>query len=97
MNFARSKNCVRVDFFTRSTYKYRDHSAVKMDNDLYYDKRGPRYSLAKILVEEFHLMLANGTCNDSMKDTIAVCLEPYHEHSFPVIIDMAHIDEILSK
>lgn len=73
MNYTDDDSMVRVDFF-KPTGKWYTTEAVKW---LYFSKVSIHESFAESL--RVHL----GT---RLSDMDAICLDPYHEHSHPVMI-----------
>ena len=82
-NYSNSADMVRVDFFKPSG-KWYCTEAVKWTGE--YDKGMLSESFAKSL----HDHLYTGKVN-RLSGMLAVCLEPYHRHEIPL---MMNVDEI---
>ena len=84
-HYSESENSVRVDFFKESG-KWYTTEAVKWDNDIYKGLINECFKTALIR----HLKSESGFRLSGM---IAVCLDPYHEHSFPLMCRVAELEK----
>jgi hypothetical protein len=79
MGFSTDESIVRVDFF-KSSGKWYTTEAVKWTGDYYSSGGGIHEQLKKSLRDHF-----KGT-PAAFSDMDAICLEPYHEHSHPLML-----------
>jgi hypothetical protein len=83
MGFTTDERMVRVDFFKPSG-KWYTTEAVKWTG--HYDKGLIHREFAQSLKDHFF-----GAPARRLSGMLAVCLEPYHQHTHPI---MLHVDEI---
>lgn len=76
-NFSTNESCVRVDIFKASGKWY---STFAIDMAGYYKEPSLKEALAKALYEQTRYK------EDEEGDLFAVCLDPYHENSHPIMI-----------
>jgi hypothetical protein len=94
MGFTTDERMVRVDFF-KSSGKWYTTEAVKWTGE--YDKglihREFARSLRDHLSKDFPAVGDVGT--PRLSGMLAVCLEPYHQHTHPIMLHVDEIDAIL--
>jgi hypothetical protein len=79
MNYSNDDSMVRVDFFKPSG-KWYETVAVKFVCYWSSDKPGG------MLVEDAFVKSLELCMGDRLKGMTAVCLEPYHEHTHPLMV-----------
>lgn len=77
-HYSNDPSMVRVDFF-KETGKWYTTEAIKWDT--YRTDMENFEMLPEILAR-----CINQQIGDRLNEMVAVCLEPYHEHSYPVMI-----------
>lgn len=89
MGYSENPAMVRVDFF-KASGKWYCTEAVKWTGDYHFANN------KQLLVDSFkqslrdHLIV-NGKAR--LSDMLAVCLEPYYEHSCPIMMEVSRIVE----
>lgn len=82
MGYTTDDSMVRVDFFKQSGKWY-------TTEQMYWDRYSTRNkdgTIGELINETFERCL-NKQFPNHFTEMIAICLEPYHEHSFPLMIN----------
>ena len=82
MGFTTKQGMVRVDFFKPSGKWY---TTEEMHWDRYYSYGNNEDSVFESTHDTFKRCLRE-QIGDQYKGMIAICLEPYHEHSYPLMV-----------
>ena len=81
MGYNSDDSMVRVDFFKESGRWYSSED-MKWDRYSVIDERGD----IELINDTFKRCLDKTFGKDAYEGMIAICLEPYHEHAFPLMI-----------
>jgi len=81
MNYSLNPNQVRVEIFKKSNKWY---TTVELNWDRYSSKT----ELGTELIHETFIRCMKEQYADSYTDMIAICFDPYHEHSHPLMINL---------
>ena len=82
MGFTTNEGMVRVDFFEPSG---KWHATKEMYWDGFYSVVYDKNEAAELMHATFSRCLEK-SCGDCFRDMIAVCLEPYQERTYPIMI-----------
>ena len=83
MGYTDDERMVRVDFFKESG-KWYCTEAVKWTGE---------YHSNSLMHDEFKKSLRDHLKGERLNDMVAVCLEPYHIHSHPIMMKISEIWE----
>lgn len=87
-NYSDNADSVRVDFFKKSG-KWYTTEAVKWTG---------KYGDGSLIHREFAKSLLDHLTVDGkvrLNDMVAVCLEPYHQHSHPMMMDVSDLQKFV--
>lgn len=101
-NYSNDSDSVRVDFFKPGTNTWYTTEAVKWRGSSFKIFRGSKAPILEEFAESILIHLQYTSSPDDpdienvrLGDMVAVCLEPYHPNSCPLMLEVSKMSEML--